>query len=284
MGIGSHGNRWFSDRGSGYHVNEHVFRPASHRANATSRRKGKVWLVGAGPGDPELLTIKAARLIRTADVILHDALVPQAILALASPSAQLLDVGKRCGRKNVTQPEINRMLIEFSSLGQFVVRLKSGDPFIFGRAGEELQAVREAGIETEVVPGITLAVAAAAVAQVPLTDRRHADRVVLLSAHRAEGKEKEIDWQAISGARTTLVVYMPGEYAHIKERLIGIGFRAETPCLVMSRISSAEEHHCRTTLEHLNAASGASPSIVIIGDVVGKSTRTDIPFVNELAD
>ena len=229
--------------------------------------------MGAGPGDPELLTIKAARLIRTADVILHDALVSPAVLALASPSAQLLDVGKRCGRKNVTQPEINRMLVEFACIGQFVVRLKGGDPLLFGRAGEELQVLREAGIETEVVPGITSALAAAAVAQISLTDRRHADRVVLLSAHCAEGKE--IDWHRISGARTTLVVYMPGEYTRIKERLIGSGFGAETPCLVMSRLACKDERHCLTTLNHLTADSGASPSVVIIGDVVGESLRRD---------
>ena len=154
--------------------------------------KGRVCLVGAGPGDPDLLTVKAAKLIRV-DMILHDALVAPAILALVSPTAYIVDVGKRCGRKNITQEEINCQLIEFASQGQLVVRLKDGDPLVFGRAGEELQALREANIDAEVVPGITSAVAAAASAQISLTDRRYADQVVLVSAHRAEDKGT-VDW------------------------------------------------------------------------------------------
>lgn len=243
--------------------------------------KGRVCLVGAGPGDPDLLTIKAAKLIRAADVILHDALVAPAILALASPTAYIVDVGKRCGRKNVTQEEINCQLIEFALQGQLVVRLKSGDPLVFGRAGEELQALREANIDTEVVPGITSAVAAAATAQISLTDRRYADQVVIISAHRAEDKVA-VDWNGIVTPRTTLVVYMPGEYGKVAEKLIATGMDGNTPCLVTSRISSSEECRYRTTLEQLSAVSVRAPSLLIIGDVVGNNACAEeyrtLPF------
>jgi len=135
---------------------------------------GKVYLIGAGPGDPELLTVKAARILASADIVLHDALVTQEILKLAAPKARIIDVGKRCGQKLLTQDEINAYLIHASSVAGMVVRLKSGDPLIFGRAGEEIEALRNAGVEFEIVSGITSALAAAAAARVSLTDRRFA--------------------------------------------------------------------------------------------------------------
>ena len=223
--------------------------------------------MGAGPGNPDLLTVKAAKLIQSAKVILHDALVSPAVLALASRSAQLLDVGKRCGRKNITQPEINRMLVEFASQGKLVVRLKSGDPLVFGRAGEELQALHEANIETEVVPGVTSALAAAASVQISLTDRRFADRVVLLTAQRADHMPPT-DLGGIADSRTTLAIYMPSEYGKIAEMLISTGIGPDTACVVISRISSADESRHFTRLKQLAEIPAQSPSLLIVGTVV----------------
>ena len=148
--------------------------------------KGKVYLVGAGPGDPELLTVKALRLIQHAEVILHDDLVSPEILGLAPRTAQLHDVGKRCGSKKIQQEEINFLMITLADSGRQVVRLKSGDPLIFGRAGEEITALRKAGIEYEVVPGVTSAFGAAAAAAIPLTHRRASSSLVFLTAHQAQ--------------------------------------------------------------------------------------------------
>lgn len=229
----------------------------------------KVYLVGAGPGDPELLTMRAARLLGTADVVLHDSLVSPAILELASPAAEIVNVGKRCGHKHITQEQINRQLVEFASLGKLVVRLKSGDPLIFGRAGEEMQTLREAGIEVEVVPGITSAVAAASAARIPLSDRRYAEQVLFLSGHCAEGKGSAPLSAAISD-RTTIVVYMPGDYCRVAEKLIAAGVDRTTPCLLVSRISSPEQELRETTLAGLGSLSPLdSPCLLIVGDVVG---------------
>jgi len=232
---------------------------------------GKVYLVGAGPGDPELLTVKDAKLIRAADVILHDALVSPAVLAMTSPAAQLIDVGKRCGRKNVTQEEINRLLIDFASVGKLVVRLKSGDPLIFGRGGEELHALQQAGIESEVVPGITAAVAGAAAAQISLTDRRYAEQVLLVSAHQSPDKAGP-DWSALVSSRTTIVVYMPGQAGEVAERLIDAGLNDQTPCLLISKVSLPEEQAHRTTLGTLCGSDQLpAPCLLIIGETVATS-------------
>jgi len=148
--------------------------------------KGKVFLVGAGPGDPELLTLKALRVLKTADVVLHDELIGPEILALVPKSAQLRAVGKRCGKKSVRQEEINALLIQFALLGLQVVRLKGGDPLLFGRAGEEIEALRQAGIEFEIISGVTAALAAAAAAKIPLTHRALASALVVLTGHQSE--------------------------------------------------------------------------------------------------
>ena len=168
---------------------------------------GKVYLVGAGPGDPDLLTVKAVRLIRSADVILHDDLVPQAILDYASPSAEIVNVGKRCGTKTITQEEINALMIEHARENRSVVRLKSGDPLIFGRAAEEMDALAEAGIAFQVVPGITAAFAAAAAIGCSLTDRRSASNVIFSTGHHAQS-HNEAPLPELEDA--TRVVYMPG--------------------------------------------------------------------------
>src|SRR5215831_7514052 len=155
--------------------------------------KGKVYLVGAGPGDPELLTLKAARLLRSADAVLHDDLVPGQILKMISPGAMVTYVGKRCGRRSIRQEEINFLMITLASANLKVVRLKGGDPLIFGRGGEEIEALRAAKIAYEIVPGITSALGAAASAEIPLTDRRASSAVVFLTAHLA-GHKDETDW------------------------------------------------------------------------------------------
>lgn len=153
---------------------------------SSQQAKGKVYLVGAGPGDPDLLTLKAVRTLGVADVVLHDALVSTKVLALVSPRARIMNVGKRCGRKSITQDEINDLLIRFSSTGKVVVRLKGGDPLIFGRAGEELDVLRRAGIEVEIVPGVTAALAAAPTVHASLTDRRRGWREIRLVSRSRE--------------------------------------------------------------------------------------------------
>src|ERR1700684_4150409 len=157
----------------------------------TAAQAGTVYLVGAGPGDPELLTLKAARLLAEADVVLHDDLVPQAVLDLAGKQALILSVGKRCGRKKITQASIHELMISSARRGLAVLRLKSGDPMIFGRAGEEIDALREAGVPFEVVPGVTAASSAAAFLEASLTDRRISSKLMVLSGHHAARTEPQ---------------------------------------------------------------------------------------------
>ena len=240
------------------------------------QNKGKVYLVGAGPGDPDLLTVKAVRTLGFADVVLHDALVSAEVLALASPKAQVIDVGKRCGKKSISQDEINRLLVLYAMAGKTVIRLKSGDPSIFGRAGEELDSLREAGIDVEIVPGITASLAAAARVQASLTDRRTADQLLFISAHRRPGKDT-CDWHAVVTNRTTVVIYMPGEYAGVAEDLRRAGLSASTPCAVVSRVSSPEERWHQTTIELLaEAPSLPSPCVLIVGETLATAASREI--------
>lgn len=230
--------------------------------------KGKVYLVGAGPGDPDLLTLRALRALRQADMVLHDALVSSQILELIPSRVMVLNVGKRCGSRAITQEQINAMLVSFASAGNRVVRLKAGDPLIFGRAGEEIEHLRRAGIETEVVPGITAALGAAASAQISLTDRRMAARVVFVSAHRVPGVP-EPDWSGLAAPDTTIVVYMPGTDHHqLATRLRRAGLRRDTPCLMVTKASTAEQQLHRTTIEQLhNLPLLPSPSLLIVGKI-----------------
>lgn len=237
-----------------------------------NKKNGKVYLVGAGPGDPELLTVKALRTLARADVVLYDALVSEDVLALVSSSARLVDVGKRCGQKHITQGEINELLVRFALAGEVVVRLKSGDPLIFGRAGEELEVLRRAGIEVEVVPGVTAALAAAATAQIALTDRRTAEHLLIVSAHREQGKP-EPDWHRHVTNRTTVVIYMPGEYTRIGDCLRRAGLQGTTACMIISKASTPEEQLHRTTLDELGRAPiFPGPSILIVGETVAASS------------
>lgn len=238
--------------------------------------KGKVYLVGAGPGDPDLLTVKAVRTLGFADVVLHDALVSAEVLALVSPKAQVVNVGKRCGKKSISQEEINSLLVGYAMDGKAVIRLKSGDPSIFGRAGEELDYLREAGIDVEIVPGITASLAAAAKVQAFLTDRRTADQLLFISAHRRPGKVT-CDWHAVVTSRTTVVIYMPGEYTGVAEDLRRAGLSSSTPCAIVSRVSSRDERWHRTTLELLpDAPSLPSPCVLIVGDTLATAASREI--------
>jgi uroporphyrin-III C-methyltransferase len=230
---------------------------------------GKVYLVGAGPGDPELLTVKALRLLQAADVVLHDDLVTPEILRLISPAAEVQNVGKRCGSKAIRQEEINFLMVTRAASGLQVVRLKSGDPLIFGRAGEEIEALRRANIEYEVVPGVTSALGAAAAAGIPLTHRQASSSLVLMAGQRASGND-EADWKRFAASESTLVIYMPGSaYGEISARLRAAGFSEETPCAIISRATTPEQRIHRATVSHLHQAPRLpSPTLLVVGDVV----------------
>jgi uroporphyrin-III C-methyltransferase len=230
---------------------------------------GKVFLVGAGPGDPELLTVKALRLLQTADVVLHDDLVTPEILGVISSAADVRNVGKRCGSKTIRQEEINFLMVTLAAAGRQVLRLKSGDPSIFGRAGEEIEALRRANIEYEIVPGVTSALGAAAAAGIPLTHRKASSTLVLTTGHRAS-ENSRADWNGLAGTESTFVVYMPGyNYGEVADRLITSGFAKETPCAIISRATTREQRIHRTIVSDLHRAPTlASPTLLVVGEVV----------------
>lgn len=244
--------------------------------------KGKVYLVGAGPGDPDLLTLKALRVLRSADVVLHDALVSAEILALLPRPAKLLNVGKRCGRKAITQEQINSLLVEFAQEGRTVVRLKSGDPLIFGRAGEEIETLLQAGIDFEIVPGITAGVAAAATLQIPLTDRRSASRILFLTAHRAPGNG-DADWSSIASADTTAVIYMPGDdYGKVADRLRAAGVPEDRPCAIVANVSRPEQQVYVTNVGGLESALTLPvPAVIVVGRTAAAAASTDLLLGSE---
>ncbi len=231
--------------------------------------KGKVYLVGAGPGDPELLTLKALRVLKTADAVLHDDLVAPEILKLIPPTAQVHNVGKRCGKKKILQEEINFLMIALADSGLRVVRLKSGDPLIFGRAGEEIEALRRANILFEIVPGVTSAMGAAAIAQIPLTHRRASSALVFLTAHQAPESEAA-NWSKLAGSGATLVIYMPGQnYSEVAAKLREAGLGGETPCAVISRATTPQQQTHRSTIAELHCLPTlAAPTLLVIGEVV----------------
>ena len=230
--------------------------------------KGKVYLVGAGPGDPELLTLKALRVLQTADAVLHDDLVAPEILKLISSTAQVYNVGKRCGKKKILQEEINFLMVALAESGLRVVRLKSGDPLIFGRAGEEIEALRRADIAFEIVPGVTSAMGAAAAAQIPLTHRHASSALVFLTAHQASGSEAA-NWTKLAGSGATLVIYMPGQnYSEVAARLRGAGLAPETPCAVISRATTPQQQTHRSTIAELSRSPKlAAPTLLVVGEV-----------------
>jgi uroporphyrin-III C-methyltransferase len=232
---------------------------------------GVVWLVGAGPGDPELLTVKALRVLQGADVVVHDGLVSNEILALAPARARRISVAKHKSRHSYSQDEINRMLVAFAKEGLTVVRLKGGDPFIFGRGGEELEAAREAGVECHVVPGVTAALAAAAGAGAPLTHRGSAQAVTFVTGHAAKGGEPDLDWESLARANHTVVIYMGlSMAAPIAARLMAAGRGGSTPALIVENASRADERRIVTTLAGLadEAATLSGPALLIVGEAM----------------
>jgi uroporphyrin-III C-methyltransferase len=235
---------------------------------------GKVFLVGAGPGDPDLLTVKALRLIQTARVILHDDLVPPAILQLASPLAEIVNVGKRCGTKTITQDEINALMIHHTRADRSVVRLKSGDPLIFGRSAEEIAALTEAGVDFEIVPGITAAFAAAAALGCSLTDRNSASNVTFSTGHHAQSHNHsplpEIE-------DTTRVVYMPGRDLHLlAAEWLQQGLPSDFPCAQISNAAQPNQQVRCTTLAALgDLAPLPAPSLLIAGWTVRSMFAAD---------
>jgi uroporphyrin-III C-methyltransferase len=230
---------------------------------------GKVYLVGAGPGDPELLTLKALRVLKAADVVLHDELVGAEILSLVPPSAQIHNVGKRCGRKSATQAEINTLLVNCGLLDLQVVRLKGGDPLIFGRGGEEIEALRKAKLDVEIIPGVTAALGAAAAAQIPLTHRRLSSSLIFITNHHSSAASSS-DWPTAISPTATVVVYMPGyAYAATAHQLVAAGLKSSTPCAIISQATRPEETIYTTTIEELRSAPRLpAPTLLVVGEVV----------------
>ncbi len=229
--------------------------------------RGKVYLIGAGPGDPELLTLKAARLLAVANVVLHDALVSDAVLAMISPAAELINVGKRAGQKLLTQDEINALLVSYGRTRPGVVRLKGGDPSIFGRAGEEIEALRKGGIDYEIVPGISAALGATAAAGISLTDRRVASQILITTFSRGIDRSA-IDWGCVNST-TTLVLYMPGaDYAEVSERLLGGGLPADLPCVIVSHATGSQQQVRWSSVVRLASEERLpAPALLIVGRV-----------------
>jgi uroporphyrin-III C-methyltransferase len=225
-----------------------------------------VSLVGAGPGDPDLLTVRAARLLAEADVVVHDALVGDGVLALVNPAAEVIDVGKRPGRP-VPQELINALLVTLASDGRRVVRLKGGDPFVFGRGGEEAQALLEAGVPFEVVPGVTSAVAAPAAAGVPVTHRGVSAAVTVVTGHRRAG-EDEVDWRSLARVGGTIVVLMGvAQRGHIAAELIAGGLAPDTPVAAIRSATTLDQVTLRCRLAELATADLDSPAVIVIGAV-----------------
>jgi uroporphyrin-III C-methyltransferase len=242
---------------------------------------GKVYLVGAGPGDPELLTVKAVRILAAADIVLHDALVSKEVLDLVVPTATVINVGKRCGKKFLTQSEINSILTSAAAVAKVVVRLKGGDPLIFGRAGEEIEALNDAGVEFEIVPGITAAIAAAAVSQVSLTDRRLASQVLFTTAHRKAGV-MDLDWTERITPDTTTVVYMPGSDCRNLSHALAEKLGPEMPCVVVSSATLPTQQIRRTNVAEVRNPIDA-PALLIVGRVA-RTKSFAIPAITRVAD
>jgi uroporphyrin-III C-methyltransferase len=232
--------------------------------------KGEVWLVGAGPGDPELLTRKAERLLRAASVVFHDALVGPGVLALVPAGVRLVSVGKRSGRHSKDQRTIDALLVEAALAGERVVRLKGGDPSIFGRSVEELSACRAAGVTVHICPGVTAASAACASLGTSLTLRGLARRLTLVTAHTRAGEVPDLDWRSLADPQATLAVYMGKSAAGaIARGLMAAGLPGETPVALVENASLPTERLFRTRLDLLEIAArtalGDGPALLLIG-------------------
>ncbi len=250
---------------------------------------GEVWLVGAGPGDPELLTRKAERLLGEASVVFHDALVGPAILDMAAPGARLVYVGKRSGRHSKDQPTIDRLIVEAALAGERVVRLKGGDPAIFGRATEELEACRAAGIMVRICPGVTAASAAAASVGTSLTLRGLARKLTFVTAHARAGEALSLDWAALADPEATLAIYMGKAAAGpLSSELVRAGLSPNTPVVMVENASLPDERIFRTRLDLLALAArtalGNGPALLLIGEAMRQpspaSERTCVQAVS----
>lgn len=235
--------------------------------------KGKVTLVGAGPGDPDLLTLRALKAMRDADVVVFDRLVSPEIMALVPTQTPRIDVGKLPGSHNLPQERINELLIRLALQGHDVTRLKGGDPFIFGRGSEEAEALREAGVSVRIIPGITAAQGAAASTGVPLTHRGLATGVRYVTGHRARDAALDLDWASLASAETTLVVYMgAANIAEIANQLMDHGLPGDMPVLAVANATTPRERRLVTVLgdvgAHLQRQAMEAPVLFIIGQVV----------------
>jgi uroporphyrin-III C-methyltransferase/precorrin-2 dehydrogenase/sirohydrochlorin ferrochelatase len=243
-------------------------------ALASGEAEGRVTLVGAGPGDPDLLTVKALRALQDADVVFYDELVSPEILDRARRDASRVPVGRRVGKPGIGQGAINRLMIAAAKSGQRAVRLKGGDPFVFGRGGEEVEALRKAGVAFSVVPGITAGVGAAAQFEVPLTFRHEALRITFLTAHKAKDAET-VDWSSLTDERMTVVVYMGMTAApSVRAGLLAAGRSPQTPVGVFARVTRPDAQAVVGTLDELPdliEQIDGGPAILIIGDVVAHS-------------
>ncbi|HEY2498834.1 MAG TPA: uroporphyrinogen-III C-methyltransferase [Candidatus Angelobacter sp.] len=236
---------------------------------------GKIYIVGAGPGAADLLTTRAATLLRAAQIVLHDDLVPAEILELCPASAQVINVGKRCGRHGSSQEQINALMVWHAQERpeQTIVRLKSGDPAVFGRLGEELDALRRADVAFEIIPGITAASAAAAAAGITLTDRRHASALMVVTAHNVHGEKLSLS--GFDPQRTSFAIYMPGpDYGKTARELMESGVDASTPCAVVSNAGRKQEQVRFLNLSELSRINGIqAPALLIVGEVARNTSE-----------
>ncbi|HCV35744.1 MAG: uroporphyrinogen-III C-methyltransferase [Acidimicrobiales bacterium] len=244
-----------------------------------------VHLVGAGPGSPDLLTLRASRLLDTADVVVHDRLVDPRVLDLVAPWAEVIDVGKQPGGPVDAQWQINQVLIEAAGRNEIVVRLKGGDPFVFGRGGEEAEVLRAAGIDVEVVPGITSAIAGPAVAGIPVTMRGHVNGFTVITGHSDPTIGRPIDWEAAARLGTTLVVLMgASRTTPIAESLLAGGMATDTPVAAVESASTPSQRIHRTTLAGMEDLRVRAPVVLIIGTVAGLDVTDSATTDRRLGD
>ncbi|MFH4495065.1 uroporphyrinogen-III C-methyltransferase [Vibrio alginolyticus] len=242
-----------------------------------SLQPGEVALVGAGPGDPELLTVKALNCLQQADVVLYDYLVSEEIMALIPSDTILVCVGKLAGHHSVPQEKTNQLLVDFAKQGYKVVRIKGGDPFVFGRGGEELEVLADAGVRFQVVPGITAAAGATAYAGIPLTHRDYAQSAIFVTGHLKEESD-EMDWSTLARGNQTLVIYMGLMKSHyIQNQLIKHGRSASTPIAIIERGTQIQQKVFTGELSQLSDLSkeAQSPSLIVVGEVVRLSQKLD---------